>query len=335
VDKLCFGAVARTLQPALQKPNSHQAVVGLLLDLVADMAGESQLSPDYAVKPKKVHALWHFKEDVHGDIVALASSEKVIKAMPDAIKRTVVPNLVDTMIDDLTENLRKLIAADKGVSKAKRDDLLALAERDTLEEFLAEVYIYALNRSNIFAPKDAKMEAGADMAVTLGDIERLNEIYSKVRRPEDLSVPPEPNADELTYISALLAAYAEDLNVGELSRAALFGHSKYNQDLRQRRKEYYAAETIRRGTREVFGETDPDQFELLKDETYDGIFDIHSLNYKSGYERLLKVMTHVSTVQINKSPLSKLPEWIGNKEKKGVCHILVNDGVIRWVVRDE
>jgi hypothetical protein len=85
----------------------------------------------------------------------------------------------------------------------------------------------------------------------------------------------------------------------------------------------------------VFGETDPDQFALLKDETYDGIFDVHSMDYRSGFERLLRVMAHVSSVQINKCPLSKLPEWIGNSEKKGVCHILVNDGVIRWVVQDE
>lgn len=109
----------------------------------------------------------------------------------------------------------------------------------------------------------------------------------------------------------------------------------YSDDLRQRRKEYYAAETIRRGTREVFKESDSDQFELLKEETYDGIFDIHSQDYKSGYDRLLKVMTQVSAIQINKYSLSKLPEWIGNKEKKGVCHILVNDGRISWVVHGE
>ena len=138
----------------------------------------------------------------------------------------------------------------------------------------------------------------------------------------------------MVYISQLLTAYAEAAGVVELSRNALGEYPTYKNDLRQRRKEYYAAETIRRGTREVFRKSDPDHFELLKDETYDGIFDVYSQEYRHGYERLLKVMAQVSAIQINKSPLSKL-QWTGSKEMKGVCHILVNDGVIKWVVRDE
>jgi hypothetical protein len=94
------------LQPALQKPNSNQAVVELLLDLVTDMAGGGQLSPDYSLKPKKVSALWNFKEDVHSDVVALAGTEKVIKAMPENIRRKVIPCLVNVVVDDMIENLR-------------------------------------------------------------------------------------------------------------------------------------------------------------------------------------------------------------------------------------
>jgi hypothetical protein len=335
MDKLCFGAFARTLQPALQKPNSNQAVVGILLDLITDFAAVGQLSENYSLKPGKVSELWNFKSDVHSDVTDLAAMDKVIKAMPGAVRKNVIPALIGAAMDDLIENLRKLLNADKSIAKEKRDELLALAQKDKLADFLATVYLYSLTRSNKKVEGRGDMETAADLSVTVDDIEKIKEIYRRIPRPKDIEVPDEPENDELTYIAELLAAYAEKTGVAELSLDALAGYRQYREDLRQRRKEYYAAETIRRGTREVFGETDPDQFGILKDETYDGIFDVYSQDYQDGYERLLKVMAHVSSIQINKSPLSKLPEWIGNKEKKGVCHILVNDGVIRWVVRDE
>lgn len=333
MNSLCFGTFARIVQSAIQKPDSNQAVAELLLGLITDKALDGQLSPDYSTSAKKISRLFNFKDDVHGDIIALASTEKIIESMPESFVSKVVPYLKPTQIEDMKESLRRLIDGDMSIAPNKKKDLLSLVDKDDLSCFLSEVYLYALNRSNKAAVGKYDMEVAAEIAPD--DIALLNKIYSKYPRPREMVVPNEPTDEELAYITQLLEAYAEAAGVPELSRSALSGYPKYNNDLRQRRKEYYAAETIRRGTREVFKESDADQFELLKEETYDGIFDIHSQDYKSGYDRLLKVMTQVSSIQINKCSLSKLPEWIGNKEKKGVCHILANDGRISWVVRDE
>ncbi len=333
MNSLCFGTFARIVQSAIQKPDSNQAVAELLLGLITDKALDGQLSPDYSTSAKKISRLFNFKDDVHGDIIALASTEKIIESMPESFVSKVVPYLKPTQIEDMKESLRRLIDGDMSIAPNKKKDLLSLVDKDDLSCFLSEVYLYALNRSNKAAVGKYDMEVAAEIAPD--DIALLNKIYSKYPRPREMVVPNEPTDEELAYITQLLEAYAEAAGVTELSRSALSGYPKYNNDLRQRRKEYYAAETIRRGTREVFKESDADQFELLKEETYDGIFDIHSQDYKSGYDRLLKVMTQVSSIQINKCSLSKLPEWIGNKEKKGVCHILANDGRISWVVRDE
>ncbi|WP_101908643.1 ABC-three component system protein [Marasmitruncus massiliensis] len=333
MNSLCFGTFARIVQSAIQKPDSNQAVAELLMGLITDKALDGQLSPDYSTSAKKISRLFNFKDDVHGDIIALASTEKIIESMPESFVSKVVPYLKPTQIEDMKESLRRLIDGDMSIAPNKKKDLLSLVDKDDLSCFLSEVYLYALNRSNKAAVGKYDMEVATEIAPD--DIALLNKIYSKYPRPKEMVVPNEPTDEELAYITQLLEAYAEAAGVTELSRSALSGYPKYNNDLRQRRKEYYAAETIRRGTREVFKESDADQFELLKEETYDGIFDIHSQDYKSGYDRLLKVMTQVSSIQINKCSLSKLPEWIGNKEKKGVCHILANDGRISWVVRDE
>jgi len=331
MDRLCFGTFARTLQSAMQIPNSNQAVVELLLDLVAEEASDGELSASFSIRAKTVSGLMNFTDNVHEDIVALSSTSKVIDKMP--LKFTSKIMLVPMLVDDLIENLKLIINADKSISPVTRDEMVTFADKEHLSDFLSTAYLYALNKSNKIVIGKGDMEIAAELAPD--DMVLLNKIYAKYPRPKYLPVPNEPMDEELAYIAQLLEAYAEAAGVPGLSRVALTGYPKYSNDLRQRRKEYYAAETIRRGTREVFKESDADQFELLKEETYDGIFDIHAQDYKSGYERLLKVMTQVSSIQINKCSLSKLPEWIGNKEKKGVCHILVNDGKISWVVRDE
>lgn len=333
MNSLCFGTFARIVQNTIQKPDSNQAVAELLLGLITDKALNGQLSPDYSTSAKKISRLFNFKDDVHGDIISLASTEKIIESMPESFASKVVPCLKPTQIEDMKESLRRLIDEDLSIAPNKKEYLLSLVDKNDLSYFLSEVYLYALNRSNRAIVGKYDMEVATEIAPD--DIALLNKIYSKYPRPKEMVVPNEPTDEELAYITELLEAYAEAAGVSELSRAALSGYPKYSDDLRQRRKEYYAAETIRRGTREVFKESDSDQFELLKEETYDGIFDIHSQDYKSGFDRLLKVMTQVSAIQINKCSLSKLPEWIGNKEKKGVCHILVNDGRISWVVHGE
>lgn len=332
MDKVCFGTFAKTLQSAMQPPNNNQAVVGMLFDFLTEEAKDNELSADFSIKPKTVSALMNFTDNVHEDIKSLSSSQKVIESMVLKFANRVA--LVPMLVDDLIANLKHLIEADTSISQTKSDELTSLANKTQLPEFLAATYLYALNKPNRIVPDKNDMEIAAELT-PMDDIARLNAIYAKIPRPKELSVPSEPTDEELKYISQLLAAYAEAIGITELSRDGLKCYPTYNDDLRQRRKEYYAAETVRRSTRDVFKESDTDQFDLLKEEAYDGIFDVYSQSYQHGYERLLRVMTQVSAIQINKSSISKLPEWIGNKEKKGVCHILVNDGRIRWVVRDE
>jgi hypothetical protein len=331
MDRLCFGTFAKTLQGAMQKPNNNQAVVALLLDFITEEASGNELSADFSIKAKTVSGLINCNESVHEDIIALSSKQKVINAVSKKFANRVP--LSPVLVFDLIENISNLINADTTISTATRDELTAIASKEHLAEFLSSVYLYALNKPNKQTVNKTDTEA-AEEITTMDDIARLNAIYAKYPRPKELDVPSEPAHDELEYIAQLLAAYAESEGISELTRLELEVYPTYNNDLRQRRKEYYAAESVRRGTREVFKENDTDQFDLLKEEMYDGIFDVHSQDYKDGYQRLLRVMTQVSSIQINKSSISKLPEWMGNKERKGVCHILVNDGRITWVVRD-
>ena len=335
MDRLCFATFAQTLQNALQPPNSNQAVVELLYDLVIEGAKTGELSPNFVIRPKAVTGLWKREDEVHRDIIALSSIARIINDMPGRMNSKVIAFLVPMLVDDLIENLANLIKTDTTISKAKCEELTALAQKDRLSDFLSSIYLYSLHKPNkAVSSKDGNLTEFSTEVPQMDDVKLLATIYSRMPRPKDIAPPDEPTHEEMVYIAQLLAAYAEAENIEELSRSTLGGYPRYKNDLRQRRKEYYAAETIRRGTREVFGDNDPDHFKLLKEETYDGIFDVYSQDYVHGYEKLLKVLAQVTAFQINKSPLSKM-QWTGSKEMKGVCQILVNDGLIKWAVRDE
>lgn len=114
-------------------------------------------------------------------------------------------------------------------------------------------------------------------------------------------------------------------------------YPKYDKDLKQRRIEYFAAEAVRRGTRENFRNNTPDNlFTALMTETLNSVSDVHAMEYKHGFERLLSVMSHATTLRLENCILGCIPEWVGASQKKGVCHMLVNEGQIKgWVDDDE
>lgn len=78
------------------------------------------------------------------------------------------------------------------------------------------------------------------------------------------------------------------------------------------------------------------QFSTLKEDAFAGIEDAYYDDYSTGYDRLKAVLERITTISLTKSALINLVGLIGNLEKKGICHILVNDDIIKsWVNIDE
>ena len=147
-----------------------------------------------------------------------------------------------------------------------------------------------------------------------------------------IAPPDEVAEQEVIYIRKLMDAYGEAEGIKGFSKANLQQHEdKYGEHFKRQRKDFYAAESVRQGTRETYGDTDPDQFEVLKEETYDGVIDVCEQNHLNGYIRLNAVLAQATHIRIDRCWLCRDTDWIGNSQKKGVCHILVNDGKIkRW-----
>lgn len=137
---------------------------------------------------------------------------------------------------------------------------------------------------------------------------------------------------EAGYISALCDAYADALSrdsvtVDDVSTLPV----KYQRNFYEQRKAYLSAESIQRSISEVY-EDGENQFDILKEDAYEGVKTTYLDDYDNGYRRLLEVLKKISDVQLTKSKLSLIKNLIGNLERLGIVHILVNDKTITsWV----
>lgn len=152
---------------------------------------------------------------------------------------------------------------------------------------------------------------------------------------EKIEPPSEIEPIELPYIEAILSAYAQAEELDSITKDSLPDlPKKYQKNFIEQRENYYNIDSIFHSIREVFEDGEED-FNRLKEDTYDGISDTCWQDYSNGYIRLIEVLKHATVITLSKSYLSQITNLIGNSEKKGVCHLLVNDGKIKWVMEDD
>lgn len=126
--------------------------------------------------------------------------------------------------------------------------------------------------------------------------------------------------------------YGELLGIVNFSVSNFDDHEKQKEHFTRQRSDYFAAEAVRRGTRDIYSEDEEDYFQTFVDDTYNGIIDIWESDYKTGYERLKNVLVQATLLPPDQCWLGRDTVWINNPQKKGVCHILVNEGRLKgWV----
>lgn len=166
------------------------------------------------------------------------------------------------------------------------------------------------------------------------DFRLVDEIAQKIKalpRPAEIPVPDVETHEEQLYINELYLAYGDAEGIDSFVKESLISYPEYNDDLTDRRIDFYAAESIRRGVMELGNGGLANQFDILKDETHDSVKDTARRSHPNGYERMLSVMEQAVNLTPKNYLLSESPYWISGKIKKGVCHHLVNDGKLKWV----
>ncbi len=143
-------------------------------------------------------------------------------------------------------------------------------------------------------------------------------------RPTPSAPPPSPTTEELGYTTELLRAFS-DKEKSDVKFDDLENYSNYQREYTSARKNYYYAEGLEKFSRDWL--TDKTFTDLL-DECYEAISPIVMMDHSDGLERYLKTSIQATTTNFDQHPLH---HHITIKDKKGMCHHLVNNGAIKWV----
>ena len=103
---------------------------------------------------------------------------------------------------------------------------------------------------------------------------KLPKDTSTPKKIKSVPVPEQIEDTEDSYTDALLAAYGQIEGIKDFHVDMLDAYPNHKNNFQNQRKYYFAAEAVRRGIRDSYLYKNEDQFEILKDEVYEGVNEV-------------------------------------------------------------
>lgn len=145
-------------------------------------------------------------------------------------------------------------------------------------------------------------------------------------RPLDKLPTEEMLQTEDIYITRLLEAYGDSLNICIDNLKKLSMYPKELNHFKTQRINFYRAESLR----EYANESLPSEtiFEEFQGFIYDALEDTVNDIYENGFRCLNETLKEVQRIDLSGSIISQVTR---PADRKGICHQLANDGKMRWV----
>lgn len=316
---LCFGSFARKLKDATATTNEF------LIELLFTPFYRDGVNIDKADQSRLINS----KMTVPVIVKDQADTPAIINIMEKYFHDSVVIHIKQSEKYKLISLLTGIINGDNSIPEQQKTAFLSKADEDHLSDFLSDVFLYAVQQPNNLKENPIPITP-TDHSVCTIIAGRIYIDGDEIVLPDSLTPPENIEATESVYILELLRAYADAEHAAEFTASNL--PDKYKRHFNEQRQNYYNVEAIRRSVRDT-GVSE--QFDYFVDDTYDAVIDVCDQMHANGYERLLKVLQQAANRPKGRSLLETLPNWIGASEKKGACHILVNEGKMTWVTTNE
>lgn len=320
-----YANYAKTIELGIPNPNMTMIAKCLFEPLITQPGVVNHYGNPYNIDSKQAKAWYNQKNDIPVNLKKAAGNLELINSIGDYFS--------DNVIDELTINLKESqmhiamnnLIRQSNLADSQKTKLLKIYDDGDMAEFLGRAFLYAVVGDNKIKDAEVKITPIDD------DIRNFKELIKKnYKKPERISPPDEIEDHELGYINELYLVYKEETGEDYARPEDLNSQPKLKKNFNRQRKDYYSAETIRRELRDVVNLDESDGFDELKDEMFDGVITTRDKDYDSSYIRLNSVMEHATKVPISNNLNNKLLDWVGPGEKKGVCHMLVNDGRMTW-----
>lgn len=151
---------------------------------------------------------------------------------------------------------------------------------------------------------------------------------SQVRWPDAPKPPEKPDIDiEGRYIHQLCLAFGTFDQVNYAQDTDLPEH--HQREYQEQRGYFWDAQGLSRNLRDVL--ENQDVFDQLKDDLYDGVIDTCRDNHPNGLKRMRATLTASTRTQLTASVITQFQTLIQNRHRKGMCHVLTNEGRMMWV----
>lgn len=125
--------------PVLNQEKNQKKAFRLLFNPIYRMIDDVDLSS------KKISNIMNEKEDIHEAIRQAVNKVSLIEEIKDNFENKVVPILRKPLLSDLLNQYSQLIKNDNDISPVKKAELLNALQNKTLEESLAELFVYVVN----------------------------------------------------------------------------------------------------------------------------------------------------------------------------------------------
>lgn len=331
-----FAYYAKAIQagaPSLDPTNTVKIILAPIIDR-EDVLNEK--GAQYNITSKEALEWWNEETNIPPNICNATRRFEVVTDVKKYFAETILEKTILPQREANTlEYLRKGIEADTTIPQSTIIQWQELLDEDDLSGYLAETFLYAITVPNDKNKENkGKKKRKIKSPEIKADVEDFTKMLGRLPKPTQIA-PPEELADhELKYVSQLCAAYSED--AGHTIIREDIPSTKYNSHFQRQRKDYYRAESVRQAARDTFSDEESDVFADLEDETYAAIVDVYEeLEAEPALTKAKEVIKAAGNAPLNRSILTHIPGWIGAEEKKGTCHVLVNEERIKWVDDNE
>jgi len=324
VATLNFSAFAQAIQSgtANMEPTN---VVRLIFEAVTSCDNVMNPAKDAYYDSKECLAYFKAEANVSPKIAEATKVMVVCRHAEDYFSGIFLDSILPQRENNVVENLVNAINADETIPTATKDMFMSAVSEGEYSQLYYQVFLYSLGSPNNQNKKKKKVKT----AEVWSSLTELDSVMKQLPHPVKLTPPEELAEAELTYSTQLLKAYTDDAGT-EINSKNVAG-SIYNTHFKRQRQNFYCAESVNRAVVEAFT-PDEDVFGDFKDEVYASIIDEYEDQQGSRpYDRVKAVVKAAGNAPLSKSVLVHLPKWVGPEEKKGTCHMLVNDERISWV----
>ena len=317
-----YGGYVREFEKGLLSRNMTK-IAKILFDPIFEWPGVvNHYGNKYTTR--NAGAWFKYEADIPENIKEAIDDAALINKIMDYFNDVVIGDYIDPMLEEGMYKALKEYIFDSSLDEATKIELSELLDQNEQGDFLGRAFILALSGDN------RVQDTPYDKLPIADDLKYYHELMKRYTKPQMIQVPDEPEDYEMPYVSELYRAYGEKTGNTYIRPEDLEDEPALKRDFDRQRTSYYQAETIRREMRDTLKVDEESNFSDFKDEVYDGVIDTCDAEYDNGYERMKAVIQHATTVPLSSNTEDRMLRWVGPGEKKGACHMLVNDEKLYW-----